>query len=326
MGFKTKALYVIKKVLLKYMPDTSVARILLLAILLLFTDQNLYPYFNYKPVFKDYLRDTPFREYNIYEDTSLVWPEMISAGKNPAKDSLSVKHAANLLPDRTVFEAFSQDSSKKQAQWVYNAMFPFKHEKALRSLLAEKIPAENEEHIASAKSVDSLAYLNFEIMGEGKLTEQQMHSFFLSNSDSAGISRLSDKILLYMQECRAEGVNHDIAFIQMCHETGFLKYNGVVSADQNNFCGLGTVNNDTPGESFKTAREGIRAHIQHLKAYASHDTLNNKLIDKRFDFVERGSAKVIKELTGKWAADPKYDRKLLGLIIRAEDHNNTSLL
>ena len=310
------------------MLDASIARILLLVLLLLFTDQNLYPYFNYKPDFKDSLREIPFREYSIYEDSTLAWPEMQYAHKNPVKNSSFVKPSTGLLPDRTILEAFKKDTSKylkDDLHRVYNAVFPFSQERVWRDIFTKEVSSKSKDQ-ASLKSIDSLAYLNFEIMGEGKLTEQQMHSFFLSNSDSAGISRLSDKILLYMQECRAEGVNHDIAFIQMCHETGFLKFNGVVSAEQNNFCGLGTVNDDTPGESFKTAREGIRAHIQHLKAYASHDSLNNRLIDNRFDFVERGSALVIKELTGKWAADPKYDRKLLGLIIRAEKHNNTSLL
>jgi len=268
----------------------------------------------------------PFDEYSVYDKTSPSWPEMQITVNKSIKDKSSVKISSGVLPDRSILETYQQDTTKSYIQWIYYAMFPFEHQKALRGILEEDLSSTNSEHAISSTSIDSLAYLNFDIMGEGKLTEQQMHSFFLSNGDSIGISRLSDIILLYMQECKAEGVNHDIAFIQMCHETGFLKYNGVVKADQNNFCGLGTVNDDTPGEAFETARQGIRAHIQHLKAYASHDTLNNKRIDNRFDFVERGTAKVIKELTGKWAADPKYDRKLLGLIIRVEKHNNTSLL
>lgn len=316
----------VKQVLSDNMPKAKIVRILFLAVLLLFTDQNLYPSFNYTPFFKDHMQNNFFRQYNFYEDNTLAWPEILTNDKNPLEDTSNLKSVKNMLSYGTVISPFSQDSLKASAQWVYNTMFPFEHEETWRSVFADNLPTKDSVHDASTKSIDSLSYLNFNIMGEGKLTEQQMHSFFLSNSDSIGISRLSDIILLYMQECRAEGVNHDIAFIQMCLETGFLKYNGVVKARQNNFCGLGAINKNNRGESFKTAREGIRAHVQHLKAYASQDTLNNKLIDNRFDLVNRGSAKVLKELTGKWATDPKYDRKLVGLIIRIENHNNTSLL
>ena len=36
-----------------------------------------------------------------------------------------------------------------------------------------------------------------------------------------------------------KGSNSDVAFAQMCLETGFLRFGGLVTMDMNNFCGLG---------------------------------------------------------------------------------------
>jgi hypothetical protein len=118
-----------------------------------------------------------------------------------------------------------------------------------------------------------------------------------------------------------EGVNADVAFAQMCLETGYLKFGGTVTPDQNNFCGLGTISADVPGERFETMREGIRAHIQHLKAYGSTLDLVNPCIDNRFKYVTRGIAPKIFELTGRWAADPEYGNILKGILERLYDYH-----
>lgn len=85
---------------------------------------------------------------------------------------------------------------------------------------------------------------------------------------------------------------------------------------QNNFCGLGALNQDVKGDKFLSRRLGVRAHIQHLKAYGSEEKINNEIIDRRFKFVNRGSANNVDELTGKWASDPDYARKLKNLLYR----------
>jgi hypothetical protein len=79
---------------------------------------------------------------------------------------------------------------------------------------------------------------------------------------------------------------------------------------------LGAIGDAEPGLSFGTLRDGVRAHIQHLKAYASTDTLRMQKVDARFDYVQRGSAKNYFDLTGKWAVDPKYGTKLQSILER----------
>jgi hypothetical protein len=159
-------------------------------------------------------------------------------------------------------------------------------------------------------------FLNHHIMTSGETRIEDLTGFLMTNNP--GISYYAARMYAsyYYEESRVEGVNHDIAFSQMCLETGFLKFSGVVHADQNNFCGLGAVNQKVSGEYFPTKRHGIRAHIQHLKAYASDEDLENVLVDKRFKYVKRGTAKTVKDLTGKWAMDPEYSKKINGLLQR----------
>ena len=105
----------------------------------------------------------------------------------------------------------------------------------------------------------------------------------------------------------------EVAFCQAMKETGFLRYGGDVSIGQYNFAGLGATGNGNPGESFGSVREGVRAQVQHLKAYASTDPLNNPCVDKRFDLVARGSAPYVEWLGIKenpygkgWATAKNY--------------------
>jgi hypothetical protein len=119
---------------------------------------------------------------------------------------------------------------------------------------------------------------------------------------------------LYVEEAAAEGVNHDIAFSQMCLETGFLSFGGLVTPDMNNFCGLGSIGPGQEGESFPTPRIGVRAQIQHLKAYATEEPLKNDLVDPRYRWVRYGSAPTIYGLAGSWAADKDYGKKIKSIL------------
>lgn len=115
------------------------------------------------------------------------------------------------------------------------------------------------------------------------------------------------------------GIRGDIAFAQAMHETNFLRFTGIVQPEQNNFCGLGATGPDNPGASFATPREGVLAHIQHLFAYASTDSLPDEypLVDPRFDLVTRGSGESWIALNGKWAVPgDNYGQNILKLYER----------
>ncbi len=110
------------------------------------------------------------------------------------------------------------------------------------------------------------------------------------------------------------GIKGDVAFCQMAHETGWLKFGGQVKEEQNNFAGIGATNGGASGASFSTIEEGVKAHIQHLYAYCCKDALpsGEKLVDPRFHLVTRGIAPNWVDLNGRWAVPGKtYGQSIL---------------
>lgn len=88
---------------------------------------------------------------------------------------------------------------------------------------------------------------------------------------------------IYYDEATKEGVDPALAFTQSMKETAFLKFTGQVKIEQFNFAGMGVTNASTNGDSYQNVREGIRAHVQHLKAYAvKNPTFSNAVVDKRY--------------------------------------------
>ena len=159
------------------------------------------------------------------------------------------------------------------------------------------------------------------IMEKAVATAEQM-KFYLKKKNPSVAQSVLDMIPLYLSEGEAEGVRGDIAFAQTCLETGNFTFSGsAVTLSQNNFCGLGVTQRGKKGLSFDTPQLGIRAQIQHLKAYASTDKLRNALADPRFRYVKRGCAPYVEWLGQKenpqgkgWAAGEKYGEKILSIL------------
>jgi hypothetical protein len=144
----------------------------------------------------------------------------------------------------------------------------------------------------------------------GRAQINHLVSFFTETNPRIDMNRLKKIARTYIDEAAAEGINSDVAFCQMAHETNYLRFGGDVKAWQNNFGGIGATGNGKPGESFTSIEIGIRAHIQHLKAYANARPLRKKLVDPRFFRVRRARAPYVEDLTGLWATDPQYGVKL----------------
>jgi hypothetical protein len=153
------------------------------------------------------------------------------------------------------------------------------------------------------------------IMGHGKTSEVQMMMFLKSNNPE-GLTRFPELPRLYREEAKMEGVNYDIAFAQMCVDTSFLRFGGAVEAEQNNFAQLGGIGSGPGGASFASARLGVRAQIQHLKAYASTEPLAQATVDPRFRFVRRGITPLVDQLSGRWTADERYGSRIIAMVRR----------
>ncbi|MCL2205571.1 MAG: glucosaminidase domain-containing protein [Treponema sp.] len=154
------------------------------------------------------------------------------------------------------------------------------------------------------------------IMGRGFLSAQKKAAFLLNGNPGADRDFVHSLAVIYLEEAALEGVNSDIAFAQMILETGFLRFGNLVTPQMNNFAGLGSIGPGQHGLWFPDARTGVRAHIQHLKAYASTAPLNQPLVNPRFRFVRRGSSPTIGGLAGTWAADPLYAHKIRDILRR----------
>ncbi len=115
------------------------------------------------------------------------------------------------------------------------------------------------------------------------------------------------------REAVAEGVRPEVVFAQAMLETGYLQFGGDVKVEQFNFSGLGAIGGGAAGNGFPDVQTGIRAQVQHLKAYASDQPLNQTCVDVRFGYVTRKSAPYIEWLgiqenpAGKgWAGGAEY--------------------
>lgn len=148
------------------------------------------------------------------------------------------------------------------------------------------------------------------ILGKAVATAEQMAAFLLSKNSEPKINMepvAFCRLFIYMGAL--EGVRGDVLFAQSCKETGYFRYGGTVTADQNNYAGLGTTDASTKGAYFPDEATGILAQAQHVKGYAG-GALNYDCVDPRYELLVKygkiGKAQYWEELGGMWAV-PGYD-------------------
>ena len=151
--------------------------------------------------------------------------------------------------------------------------------------------------------------------------KQSKHSYPTDIMKKGGASTLEEFCQIYYEEAEKEGIKAEVAFAQAMKETGWLQFKGDVKAEQYNFAGMGATGNSVAGESFKDVREGVRAQIQHLKAYGSTKDLNQTCVDNRFKYVERGCSIYVEWLgipnnpkNKGWAAADGYGVDIVKMI------------
>ena len=165
----------------------------------------------------------------------------------------------------------------------------------------------------------------YAIMGESSTTVTKMAAWFKARGgvypeeiySRYGAPTLKDFCKIVYNEAKAEGVKAEVVFAQVCKETGFLRFGGDVEPEQCNFAGIGATGGGAKGASFPDVQTGIRAQVQHLKAYGSDESLNNTCVDPRFQYVKRCAAIYVEWLgiqenpTGAgWATGKNYGYSL----------------
>lgn len=140
------------------------------------------------------------------------------------------------------------------------------------------------------------------IMGSSIATAEQLNEYLLSVNPRA--TEYLHLAAIFLDEGKKEGVRGDGAFCQALIETGYFKFGGDVKPGQHNYAGLGATGG-VPGLTFIDDCTGIRAQIQHLKAYATTAPLTQACVDPRYKYVSKGCASAFEQLSGKWAV-PGY--------------------
>jgi hypothetical protein len=158
------------------------------------------------------------------------------------------------------------------------------------------------------------------VMARNRVTAADLAAWYRSkgkaNRATVSIDALAAQ---FISEGNEEGVAGDLAFAQSIVETGYFAFSTRVLPTFNNFSGLGAVDGGTGAASFATAELGIRAQIQHLRAYADPTVtvarLAHPVIDPRVSLVSpKGKAPTWNQFgNGIWATDPGYAAKVLGI-------------
>lgn len=205
-------------------------------------------------------------------------------------------------------------------------------ENKIAKIQEEKLVREEKSDIeknAISETDEVIANGQYPILGKTSVTKEQMMGWFEENCSNypkevlakGGADSMEIFCQIYIEEAEAEGVRAEVAFAQTMKETGWLQFGGDASIEQYNFAGLGTTGGGEPGISFPDVRTGVRAQIQHLKAYATEEALLQECVDERYDYVKKGCAPYVEWLgqqenpleTG-WATAENYGYSIVDMI------------
>lgn len=172
--------------------------------------------------------------------------------------------------------------------------------------------------VGAAPPPPAAAATSTPVMAQARVTSQDLADFFRSKGKVSEATVSIDALAwYYISEGAAEGVAGDLAFVQSIVETGWFSFSSRTPPEFNNFSGLGAVDGGTGAASFPDARTGVRAQIQHLRAYADPTVttakLANPLVDPRFSYVApKGKAPTWEQFgNGIWASAANYSDVIL---------------
>ena len=170
-----------------------------------------------------------------------------------------------------------------------------------------------------AKAEDARRQIGPTILGPSALESADLvawyRTYYPTDPPVAPIETIIDT---YLRIGAEEGVAGDIAFAQAILETGGFRSG---HAGDFNFAGIGAFDYCAPSCAFhfRDLDDGVRAHIQLLRAYADPGLTSDQLATPPDPVVApervgvRGCCPRWTALTGIWASDPNYDRKVLGI-------------
>jgi peptidoglycan hydrolase CwlO-like protein len=200
-----------------------------------------------------------------------------------------------------------------------------------KAVFEQKV-AEANRALEVAEEIGALRALGEPVMGPTILTPGELVAWYRSSGASPRLSggmSMEELARIFVEEGTAENVRGDFAFAQSYIETGGFRAGG----SENNFSGLGACDGCKGQEHFPTARDGVRAQIQHLRNYADRRSRASDLRNppspywygadpgvaaRNFDtFFAKGWAPTWQMMgRGNWATDRDYASKVIGIYNR----------
>jgi probable enterotoxin D len=287
---------------------------------------NSYNYDVIGYVYKEYIKSSSFEEENPNNNTP-------STGNKKGKvinisSILNVRGGASTSDNvigslRNGDEVEIKNSLTGWYEINYNGKSGYVSNSYIQIIDNSTTPTEPEKEPEVEKTIVDLIKDRHNIIGTSEVTKEQFKQFLKNKSISYKLnSTIEEFVDIAYEESAIEGVRADIVIAQSLHETGYFQYGGIVKPEDNNFSGLGATGNGDERNTFSSVRIGIRAQIQHLKAYATSDALKQEVVDTRYKYVTKGSAQTLEELSGKWAV-PGYDKTKYASLEAAVNANAT---
>jgi len=142
------------------------------------------------------------------------------------------------------------------------------------------------------------------VEGAGSLNRRGVVEYIKTQNNTFRESEIERIVDTYFAEAAFENINHDIVIAQMLHATNFLKNSQRVNG--HNYAGLLELPNwDGRFENMTT---GIRAHIQHVKGYASTTMNRQQIVNPRHYLLVNlkylGTVRTFDQLYERWTASP----------------------
>ena len=168
-------------------------------------------------------------------------------------------------------------------------------------------------------AVEEYNISDIDIIGQGKLEYQWLIQYIMEKTLSLEIDYLETIINTYIEVSTKEGVNSDVAIAQMLYHTQCLAFSSHLSKDYNNFASIGGEDISVwTLHKFSTIEAGVYAHVQHLKSYASEETIASSRLDPRLEILKQkkliGSAKKLLDLSNKWSENPYYGKYIFNVL------------
>lgn len=170
---------------------------------------------------------------------------------------------------------------------------------------SETLPQKNTLSIPAEKTTPPTPSYNeseYNVLGQGTLPKSSIIAY-INSKQANPVANVHTLVDYYITEANKEGVNADLAIAQMLYNTHFIgvkKFFG-----KNNPIGIGGPSRKNwEIYPFSHIQLGVRAHIQHLKAYSTSEPIKETIVDPRYNILKDsgliGSASTIKEISASW--------------------------